>query len=101
MSTRVPHADGPLVRPMVRSRSADAPTPIHLAIAAIVDGHVIGSIMIIGGPGSGRTSALEFLRRRDADSDLLLADEPRAKAAMSAKGRLLIFTGTLPLFLAE
>src|SRR5690606_19448811 len=79
-----------LVRPRVTLRDASDPLPLDDLIADIASEGAHPVVWLVGGPGSGKTTALEYLAGVfGSTGSLLLLDEPKE---IPATDRLVVAT---------
>src|SRR5262249_23368298 len=66
-----------IVRPRATARNEDGPRPLDEIIAEIADELSTGIVWVVGGPGSGKSTALAHLEAVFAEDDrLAFLDEP-------------------------
>lgn len=87
-----------LMRPVVMGPLTQYPIALETALKPIIQSKVRGAVLIAGGPGTGKSSAIEYLRRVEIlDPRICLLDEPDpCDLEKNIKNHLIIFTGPIP-----
>jgi uncharacterized protein YjbI with pentapeptide repeats/energy-coupling factor transporter ATP-binding protein EcfA2 len=82
------------IRPRVLSNITGEPVLLHDEIAGLIERGESGTVAIVGGPGSGKTTALEHLETvLPPWADVRLLDEPELDALVtSAANRRVVYT---------
>lgn len=87
-------SEEPIVRPFVYSLSDGAEIPLEIALRPLLAADRRGIVRIVGGPGSGKTTALEYLARilkGEARCKLVSRPTP-GEISASSKTHLVIYS---------
>jgi uncharacterized protein YjbI with pentapeptide repeats len=95
VAVSVPQGERPRVQPRVVSAATGESVLLHDEIAGLIERGETGAIAIVGGPGSGKTTAiqhLEIVLPPWAEAKLL--DEPEIDKLVTWGNRLVVYTTT-------
>jgi uncharacterized protein YjbI with pentapeptide repeats len=90
-----PPGDRPRVQPRVASPSSGEAVLLHDEIGALIERGAVGAVAVVGGLGSGKTTALRHLEAvLPPWADVKLVDEPGSpdEVVLLAHDRLVVFT---------
>jgi uncharacterized protein YjbI with pentapeptide repeats len=94
MSNVVPFSS--VVRPRASAPNTDGPQLLEDAIDQIADEFTTGVVWLVGGPGSGKSTAINYLASQFAgDARLLFFDEPTIDEVREARSESIVVAATL------